>query len=137
MDTGELFKSFAEPIRLRLLHLLSNRGPELCVCDLVAVLCAPQGTVSRHLTHLRLVGLVQDRREGVWVYYRLAPAKSKAHAALLDCLRACFDDDPVLVADLERYAALARSNSLACCAPQPLQGRVQPPSTTRAKVKVS
>lgn len=126
MNSLDLFKSFSEPIRLRVLHLLSNTEPELCVCDLVAVLDAPQGTISRHLTHLRLVGLVTDRREGVWVYYCLSPAKTKAHAALLNCLKSCFEDDPTLAADLQHYTNLKKSKSLACCTPQNLQGRPTP-----------
>ncbi len=126
MNTSDLFKSFSEPIRLRLLHLLATTEPELCVCDLVTLLDAPQGTISRHLTHLRLVGLVTDRREGVWVYYRLAPSQTKAHAALLNCLKSCFEDDPTLAADLQHYTKLKKSKSLACCTPQNLQGRPTP-----------
>jgi ArsR family transcriptional regulator len=139
MNTLDLFKSFSEPIRLRLLHLLGNTEPELCVCDLVAVLDAPQGTISRHLTHLRLVGLVTDRREGVWVYYRLAEAKNKAHAALLECLTTCFEDDPELANDLKQYHRLKKSKSLACCAQQNLQGRPSPsrsPIAPKAKTKL-
>ncbi len=130
MNAIDLFKSLSEPIRLRLMHLLSNAGPELCVCDLVAVLGSPQGTISRHLTHLRLVGLVADRREGVWVYYRLAPATTKAHAAMLRCLESCFEDDQMLAQDLQQYVSLKKAKALACCSPQHLQGRPGTPNST-------
>lgn len=69
---AKLFKALADETRLRILALLSHG--ELCVCDLMEVLQLPQSTVSRHLAHLRNAGLVHDRRQGVWIYYRLAEA---------------------------------------------------------------
>lgn len=67
---AQQFKSLSDETRLRILALL--QGGELCVCDLMAVLELPQSTVSRHLATLRHAGLVEDRRQGVWMYYRLA-----------------------------------------------------------------
>ena len=67
--TAQLFKALSDETRLRILSLLS--AGELCVCDLMAVLQLPQSTVSRHLAYLRNVDLVEDRRQGVWMYYRL------------------------------------------------------------------
>lgn len=66
---AQTFKALSDETRLRILALLT-RG-ELCVCDLMAVLRLPQSTVSRHLAYLRNAGLISDRREGVWMYYRL------------------------------------------------------------------
>ena len=63
-------KALSDETRLRIITLLS-RG-ELCVCDLMTILDRPQSTVSRHLATLRHAGLVEDRRQGVWMYYRLA-----------------------------------------------------------------
>lgn len=68
--TAKLFKALSDETRLRILALLT--AGELCVCDLMAVLELPQSTVSRHLAYLRNNGLVEDRRQGVWMYYRLA-----------------------------------------------------------------
>jgi ArsR family transcriptional regulator len=68
--TARLFKALSDETRLRILALLT--AGELCVCDLMAVLELPQSTVSRHLAYLRNTGLVEDRRQGVWMYYRLA-----------------------------------------------------------------
>ncbi len=64
-------KLVAEPNRLRILALLT-RG-ELCVCDIEAAVGLPQNLVSHHLSVLRRAGLVLDRREGKWVYYRIEP----------------------------------------------------------------
>ena len=66
-----LLKAIAEPVRLRLLNLLTGRH-EVCVCHLHEAMELPQSTVSRHLTILRRAGLIVGRRHGTWVYYRLA-----------------------------------------------------------------
>ncbi len=68
--TAQLFKALSDETRLRILALLAEG--ELCVCDLMATLELPQSTVSRHLAYLRNTELVEDRRQGVWMYYRLA-----------------------------------------------------------------
>lgn len=65
-----LFKALADGTRLRILALL--QAGEICVCDIHGSLGLPQPTVSRHLAYLRKAGLVQGRKEGLWVHYRLA-----------------------------------------------------------------
>lgn len=68
----DLFAALAHPTRLRSLMLLMQYE-ELCVCDFTQVLGAAQPHVSRHLGHLRALGLVKDRRAGLWIHYRLHP----------------------------------------------------------------
>jgi ArsR family transcriptional regulator len=71
MDThAELFQSLADPTRLRLLSLLMQAG-EVCVCELADALELPQYNISRHLQVLVQAGLLEDRRLGKWVYYRV------------------------------------------------------------------
>ena len=53
--------------------LLLRREEELCVCELVVALDENQSKVSRHLAQLRNCALLQDRRQGQWVYYKLHP----------------------------------------------------------------
>lgn len=67
-----LFASLANDTRLRSLMLML-RHEELCVCELTHALGASQPHVSRHLALLRESGLVSDRREGLWVHYRVHP----------------------------------------------------------------
>ncbi len=67
-----LFAALSNPIRLRCLMLLEHHG-ELCVCELTHALNLAQPTISRHLAQLREAGLVRDRREGLWVHYRIHP----------------------------------------------------------------
>ena len=68
----DLFTALAQDTRLRCLLLLATQG-ELCVCELTQATGVAQPHVSRHLAQLRELGLVQDRREGLWVHYRLHP----------------------------------------------------------------
>jgi DNA-binding transcriptional ArsR family regulator len=69
-NQAELFKALAHPTRLHILEALARE--EACVCHLTTLLQQRQANVSQHLMVLREVGLVQDRKDGVLVYYRLA-----------------------------------------------------------------
>ena len=68
----ELFKSLADETRVRATLLIADQG-ELCVCELMCALDESQPKISRHLAQLRSNGLLLDRRQGQWVYYRLNP----------------------------------------------------------------
>ncbi|NVN92900.1 MAG: metalloregulator ArsR/SmtB family transcription factor [Desulfuromonadales bacterium] len=83
---AQTFKCLSDPIRLRILILLQTEG-ELCVCDLMAVLKLPQSTVSRHLAYLKRSGWLDDRRNGVWMYYTISHANNLLAADLLDLLK--------------------------------------------------
>ncbi len=66
----DIFKAVADPSRLRILKLL--REGELCVCEIMTALDRRQSTTSHHLSVLKDAGLVKERRDGKWSYYRLA-----------------------------------------------------------------
>jgi len=72
IDADTLFSSMANNTRLRSLILLLGHD-ELCVCELTHALGLAQPHISRHLALLRESGLVSDRREGLWVNYRINP----------------------------------------------------------------
>ncbi len=108
---SSMFRAFSDPTRLRILRLL--QGGECCVGDLVSVLELPQPSVSRHLAYLREAGLVADRKQGLWVYYSLAPAEGAFHQTLLRCLECCFGEVPELQADARRAVRLRESGG--CC----------------------
>ena len=96
----ELFKAFADPVRLRLLNLLADG--EVCVCHLHEALDLPQSTVSRHLAYLRKRGLVLGRKDGLWVHYRLAKPASELHRHLMGCLSVCSKELERLKFDRQR-----------------------------------
>lgn len=68
----DVFKCLADETRARI-ALLVTLEQELCVCELTAALQLAQPKISRHLALLRSCGLLEDRRNGQWVYYRLHP----------------------------------------------------------------
>lgn len=67
----ERFQAVAEETRLRIVRLLA--GGERCVCELQEALDAAQSRLSFHLRKLKDAGVVEDRRDGRWVYYSLVP----------------------------------------------------------------
>lgn len=91
-------KAVADPSRVRILKLLE--GGELCVCQITTVLDLAAGTVSKHLSALKTAGLVQQRRDGKWVYYRLAERELNPYGQpFLALVRASLQDDPTMAAD--------------------------------------
>jgi ArsR family transcriptional regulator len=106
-----LFRALSDRTRVRILHLL--RGREVCVGDLVKALRVPQPTASRHLAYLRRTGLVQSRRDGLWIHYSLAPARGAFHRRLLACLGACRGEVREIEADERRHARIRTSGG--CC----------------------
>lgn len=95
----ELLKACADQTRLRLLNLLAHEG-EICVCYLVDVLGTSQPTVSRHLAYLKRAGVVTDRKDGLWVHYRLSEALGAHARRILDCLGACCAEAPEMQSDV-------------------------------------
>ncbi|HVT87557.1 MAG TPA: metalloregulator ArsR/SmtB family transcription factor [Tepidisphaeraceae bacterium] len=107
-----IFRAFSDRTRLRILNLL--KSGELCVCDLVRGIGSPQPTISRHLAYLRRSGLVLARKQGLWRYYTLAPAKNPFHQKLLECLNCCFGDVPQLADDARRLRQKS-GDKITCC----------------------
>lgn len=104
----QVFKALGDETRLRIVNLLLECG-ELCVCDLERVLGLPQTRISRHLSQLKLGGLLRDRREGTWVLYSIAA--SGEDAAILQALRPVLGANPRLAEDvktLERVTAAGK-----------------------------
>jgi ArsR family transcriptional regulator, arsenate/arsenite/antimonite-responsive transcriptional repressor len=71
LEPVRVFKCLGDETRL-MLTLLIRREEELCVCEMTHALEESQPKVSRHLAQLRNCGLLSDRRDGQWVYYRLS-----------------------------------------------------------------
>jgi len=68
----DLFKALSDATRLKIVMLIQLEG-ELCVCELMVALADSQPKISRHLAQLKKIGLLLDRRQKQWVYYRLNP----------------------------------------------------------------
>jgi ArsR family transcriptional regulator len=110
-----LFQLLSDGTRLRTLMLLAAEG-ELCVCELTHALDLSQPKISRHLAQLRESGLLQTRRSGQWMYYRIDPglpdwAHSILHHTLLGNAAAePFCNDRAVLKDMPNRPGAA------CCA---------------------
>ena len=89
METAlKITKALADGNRMRAVGALMERG-ELCVCQLTEMLGLATATVSRHMSILQSASLVQSRKDGRWVYYRLAsPFPDFLHQWLTESLSA-------------------------------------------------
>jgi ArsR family transcriptional regulator len=100
-EEADLLKALGEPTRLGLAALLAING-ETCVCRLSDALGEPQFKVSRHLGVLRAAGVVEARREGTWIYYRLSKPRGALAESLHRSLRECFESHPWIKRGVKR-----------------------------------
>ena len=106
--TAQFLAVLGDSTKLRVLRLL--QGQELCVCELVDALRLPQYAVSRHLQALRAAGLVEARRSGRWMNYRLGGVVGKTHLAqrILELLHRELEGLPEVARDDARLAKRLR-----------------------------
>ncbi len=105
-DETALFKVLGDQTRLRLAILLAIKG-EICVCMLARALDEPDFKVSRHLGIMRSAGMVEARREGTWMHYKLAEPRHRLEERLQTCFRDCLADHKTVMADLTRLEKLS------------------------------
>jgi len=119
-DLVPLFAALADPTRLRLLNLMDGR--EVCVCYFVEILGQSQPKISRHLAYLRRARIVEARREGKWMHYRIERPDDAGAASVLETTLASLKANRDMQNDLARLGQ-------ACCQPQmfvTLQGAPMP-----------
>lgn len=115
IEATELFKLLADTTRLRCLLLLQSEG-ELCVCELIHAIGDSQPKISRHLAHLRKSELVVDRKEGLWVHYRLNPELPElVNTVLAETLAAVSTEQPYS-SDLVSLSDMPNRPNGRCCA---------------------
>lgn len=98
-----IFKALSEPIRLRILYLLLEKG-ELCVCDLMSTLDLSQSVTSRHLAYLRNHNIVKAKRVGVWMYYQLTESSQTELQPLNEFIKQNIQSCEVIKADLAKLS---------------------------------
>lgn len=108
------FKALADETRLKSLLLITHQH-ELCVCELIAALELSQPKISRHLAQLKQAGIVNDRRQGQWVFYRLNP--NLEHWALQSIMQTLSEKGDYLTKDLARLNAMGDrpTRNQVCC----------------------
>ena len=111
----QLFQLLSDDTRLRSLALIQQKG-ELCVCELVFALDIIQPKVSRHLAALRDLSIVEDRRQGQWVYYRLHPDLPAWARQVIDTTVAEAVHQEPFINDLAALAQMPNRPGATCCA---------------------
>lgn len=121
-DKELFFRALADRTRLRLLNLLG--ADEVCVCFFVEILKTNQPKISRHLAYLRRAGIVDARREGPWMHYRIVEPSDAEAARVLQDVMTWLANDQEMQRDRQRLVKI-------CCAPQlpvSIQGAPKPAS---------
>jgi ArsR family transcriptional regulator, arsenate/arsenite/antimonite-responsive transcriptional repressor len=121
-DLEKFFVALSDRNRLRLINLMGE--DEVCVCFFVEILKMPQPRVSRHLAYLRRAGIVEARREGKWMHYRLVPPTDQHASQILQNVREYLASNREMQQDRARLFKI-------CCAPTlpvQLQGAPLPAS---------
>jgi ArsR family transcriptional regulator, arsenate/arsenite/antimonite-responsive transcriptional repressor len=118
-----LLKALGDATRLRIVGLLLTG--EVCVCHIHESLRLPQPKISRHLAYLRRAGLVDTRRDGVWIYYRLATTADPILRTIREAVVHALGHVESIRRDAERLrqktgccVPAAGQLSLACCEAQ-------------------
>ena len=112
VEMEALFKALGDATRLRILGLLLTG--EVCVCNIHESLKIPQSKASRHLAYLRRSGLVETRRQGLWVHYRLGNLSDPVLGAIGDAVRHALTHIDTVHRDGERL-----QKKTGCCVPTP------------------
>lgn len=97
LDVMNITKALSDENRVRALMLLT--GGELCVCQIIEMLGLAPSTVSKHMSILRQAGLVKTRKEGRWIYYRIAGPENPAAHEVTGWLEKHLEDDPTVRED--------------------------------------
>jgi ArsR family transcriptional regulator len=97
---SRVFRALGDETRIRIVALLSHG--ELCVCHVENALDVAQPTVSRSLGILKTAGIVDSRRDGSWVYYRLVTQAMPELQGVVDSVVSAFSSKRVLRTDLVR-----------------------------------
>ena len=105
----KVMKALSDPSRVKIIKLLQQKS--MCVCELQGALQLAQPTVSKHLKILEEAGLVDYRKEGLWVNYFLANGKSSPYAAsLLGNLQHWLNEDSEIAELLKKAPFISRAD---------------------------
>jgi ArsR family transcriptional regulator len=105
---AKVMKALSDPTRLKIVKMLQHKS--LCVCEMQAVLAQSQPNVSKHLKILQEAGLVESRKDGLWVNYALASTgKDDLYVAtLLRNMEGWLEDDPEMKTILKKIQFVDR-----------------------------
>ena len=104
----KVFKALSDETRLRMLKILQKKK-EVCVCKIMQALNISQSRASRNLGILKDAGFVNDRRDGLWVYYSVNKDKvNDYHVEINKLVDKWLDDSSIIKKDRERLKKAKR-----------------------------
>ncbi len=109
-----IIKALSDENRLRaLMGLVSG---ELCLCQIIELLGLAPSTVSKHMSVLHQAGLVDTRKDGRWIYYRLTEeSESSCVRAILDTTLESLSKDNRVRDDAKRMKCIRKMNRNDLC----------------------
>jgi len=113
LELTDIYKSFSDFSRLRILHLLIQQP--VCVCHFQEVIGLPQVNVSQHLAYLRKAGLVEFERAQTWKIYRIISPCPPELELNLKALVECAKFDPTFKQDLIRLREILKASRFSAC----------------------
>jgi DNA-binding transcriptional ArsR family regulator len=103
----KIFKALSDTSRIRIMKMLQNG--EVCVCDIQSVLGLAMSTVSNHLSILKVSGLIVDRKEGKWSFYKLNDRSSDPNIQqMLILITGWLEKDLTITKDSKKIIACCR-----------------------------
>jgi ArsR family transcriptional regulator len=105
----KVMKAVSEPNRVKIIKMLQQKS--MCVCEMQAALKISQPAVSKHLKLLEEAGLVDFKKDGLWVNYQLTDGSSSPYAAsLLGSLMHWLKDDTEITALMKQLPSIRRED---------------------------
>lgn len=103
----KVMKALSDPNRIAILKMLQRR--KMCVREIQNALQIPQPNVSKHLKVLGKAGLVESRKDGLWVHYRLSDGKGRPYVAtVLNSFKNWLEDEKQIVDIINKLPAIQR-----------------------------
>ena len=113
MTPESVFNIMSDPTRLRVLMLIRSEG-EICVCEITYALQESQPKISRHLALMRDAGIVEARREGTWMHYRLRLSLPGWARHIIDSSHAHLSDLAIYRQDARRLSRMKNRPERIC-----------------------
>lgn len=103
----KIFKALADKNRVRIMSMLTKK--ELCVCEITHVLELATSTVSKHLSILKDAGLINERKDGRWVNFKLAESDDPKIQNILEMINDAAKEEELLQIDLTKVEKADRN----------------------------
>jgi len=113
LEILNITKALSDENRVRALMMLT--GGELCVCQIIEMLGLAPSTVSKHMSILRQAGLVETRKEGRWIYYRLTDRETQPACEILNWLQRHLKNDKRILDDVKQLRRMQKMSKDELC----------------------